>query len=75
MFSSKDCLLEKLELVSDNKQRDMIIEKGLENAKRFSWDSTFQEYNEKHLGVRQLCVEFRPVIGFAPAWCEERRAA
>lgn len=41
---TKEELLGKLTLLKDEKLRQTIIEKGLENAKRFSWDKAFEEY-------------------------------
>lgn len=41
---TKKELLDKLTLLKDEKLRQEVIEKGLENAKRFSWDKAFEAY-------------------------------
>lgn len=41
---SKEEFLSKLSLLDDENVRKTVIEKGLENCKRFTWDETYREY-------------------------------
>lgn len=41
---SKDCFIDKLNLLQDRKIRENIIEAGLVNSKRFSWERMATEY-------------------------------
>lgn len=43
---SKEDLLSKLTILDDEKVREMIITKGFENSKRFSWDETYRRYSD-----------------------------
>lgn len=43
---TKDELLSKLKMLDDSEVRKKIICQGLQNAKRFSWDLTYNEYRK-----------------------------
>ncbi|HIF9192366.1 TPA: glycosyltransferase family 4 protein [Photobacterium damselae] len=46
-----ECTLkESIKLLSNEKIRNELIDKGFNNAKRFSWDNTFKELEEIYLG-------------------------
>ena len=40
---SVETILSKLDIIRDNRQREYIIEKGMENASQFTWENTFNK--------------------------------
>lgn len=44
-------VLEKLEIIKDNKTREDIVRLGLENTKRFSWERMYKEINDIYLQI------------------------
>ena len=43
---TKEELLSKLNLLSDETVRQEVIEHGIENAKHFSWDESYEQYRQ-----------------------------
>lgn len=53
---NRDDLLEKLRLLSDNIQRNDIIQKGIENSKRFNWNLTYERLLELYKEAEQIVI-------------------
>lgn len=56
---TKEEIQEKLEKLNDDSLRKSVIEKGLENAKRFSWDKAYGEYRNLY-----ECLILKKVVRF-----------
>ena len=44
-------VLEKLEIIKDNKTREDIVRLGIENTSRFSWERMYKEINDIYLQI------------------------
>ncbi len=54
----KEELLEKLELLDRSDVCQRVIEKGIENAKRFSWDKAYSEYRKMYSELFSMTCKF-----------------
>jgi glycogen synthase len=44
--NSEEELLSKIRLLSDKNLMAQVVADGLDNAKRFSWDKTYEQYRD-----------------------------